>query len=247
MKKQFLAMGALLAAAALSADDASAQRRVLVFGPGGQAAINDLRANVPAVRDAGPTQGQFTIATEAMWRAMTTAQFAAYNAIWIDGGACATPADRGTSMFQAVTDTRGTWSAAITGHFEIIGSDSDFHIGPSRKFLTNSYHYVTSGAGTGLFVSTSCLFYTAPADTPSRGSRASATSASRATAVPTASSSSPPRPPTRCTSGSRPPRAPSRCPATSCGAASRTRTSTVTRRLFSASTRSPPSAPAAAW
>ncbi len=166
MKKQFLAMGALLAAAALSADDASAQRRVLVFGPGGQAAINDLRANVPAVRDAGPTQGQFTIATEAQWRAMTTAQFAAYNAIWIDGGACATPADRGTSMFQAVTDTRGTWSAAITGHFEIIGSDSDFHIGPSRKFLTNSYHYVTSGAGTGLFVSTSCLFYTAPADTP---------------------------------------------------------------------------------
>lgn len=79
MKKQFLAMGALLAAVALSAHDASAQRRVLVFGPGGQAAINDLRANVPAVRDAGPTQGQFTIATEAMWRAMTTAQFAAYH------------------------------------------------------------------------------------------------------------------------------------------------------------------------
>ena len=159
MKKQILAMGALLAAALMSAGDAEAQRRVLVYGPGGQSAINDLRTNVASVRDAGPTQGQFTIATEAMWRSMTTAQFASYNAIWIDGGNCATPADQGNALFQAVTDTRGVWSAAITGHFEIIGSDSDLHIGSSRKFLTNSYHYVTSGSGTGLFVSTSCLFY----------------------------------------------------------------------------------------
>ena len=166
MKKQILAMGALLAAALMSAGDAEAQRRVLVYGPGGQSAINDLRTNVPSVRDAGPTQGQFTIATEAMWRSMTTAQFASYNAIWIDGGNCATPADQGNALFQAVTDTRGVWSGAITGHFEIIGSDSDLHIGPSRKFLTNSYHYVTSGSGTGLFVSTSCLYYQAAANTP---------------------------------------------------------------------------------
>ncbi len=168
MKKQFLAMGALLAAAALSSSDASAQRRVLVYGPGGTTSIDDLRTNVPSVMT-GPTRGEFTIATEAMWRSMTTAQFASYNAIWIDGGVCATPADRGNAMFQTVTDTRGVWSAAITGHFEIIGSDSDLHINQtpsSRKFNTNSYHYVTSGSGTGLFVSTSCLFYTAPAGTP---------------------------------------------------------------------------------
>ncbi len=146
MKKQFLAMGALLAAAALSSSDASAQRRVLVYGPGGTTSIDDLRTNVPSVMT-GPTRGEFTIATEAMWRSMTTAQFASYNAIWIDGGVCATPADRGNAMFQTVTDTRGVWSAAITGHFEIIGSDSDLHINQtpsSRKFNTNSYHYVTS-------------------------------------------------------------------------------------------------------
>jgi uncharacterized protein (TIGR03382 family) len=160
--KRFLSLCAITAAMVLSARESHAQRRVLVFGPGGTQSVDALRS-VPSVMT-GPLRGEFTIATEAMWRSLTTAQFASYNAIWIDGGNCGGSA----SLMQPVTDTRLTWSPAITGHFEIIGSDSDFHIGHpgARKFTTNSYHYVTSGAGTGLFVSTSCIFAGATADTP---------------------------------------------------------------------------------
>ncbi len=161
MKKLILAASALVAAVLASPGDAEAQRRVLVYGPGGRRAIDDLVTNVASV-NSGPTRGEFTFATDAMWRSMTTSQFAAYNAIWIDGGSCTSD----TSIMNAANDTRLTWSAAITGHFEIIGSDSDLHIGPSRKFNTNSYHYVTSGAGTGLFMSTSCLYAGAAANTP---------------------------------------------------------------------------------
>ena len=164
MKKLLLFLTALAAVFAHAAP-ARAQRRVLVYGSGGLSSINYLRT-VPEVMS-GPTRAEFTIATDAQWRAMTTAQFASYNALWIDGGNCATPADRGAALFQAVTDTRLTWSPAITGHFELIGADSDLHISHpgARKFTLNSYHYVTSGSGTGVFVSMSCLYYQAPADT----------------------------------------------------------------------------------
>lgn len=164
--KRFLSYLTILAATVAVGSEAHAQRRVLVYGPGGLSSINYLRT-VPEIMT-GPARAEFTIATEAQWRAMTTEQFASYHALWIDGGNCATPSDRGNAMFQAVTDTRLVWSPAITGHFELIGSDSDLHISHpgAQKFTRNSYHYVTSGAGTGIFVSTSCLFYQAPADTP---------------------------------------------------------------------------------
>ena len=160
MSKRLFIFFAALMAMALAPTVAHAQRRVLVYGPGGTRAIDDLRANVPSVMT-GPTRGEFTIATAAMWSSLTTADFASYNAIWIDGGSCTSD----QTIMNTATTTRLTWSAAITGHFEIIGSDSDLHIGPSRKFLTNSYHYVTSGSGTGLFLSTSCLYAGAAMDT----------------------------------------------------------------------------------
>ncbi|MFO0608769.1 MAG: dickkopf-related protein [Polyangiales bacterium] len=165
MKKLLLFLSALAATFAAGAD-AHAQRRVLVYGSGGLSSINYLRT-LPEVTT-GPTRAEFTIATDAQWRAMTTEQFASYNALWIDGGNCTAPADRGAAIFQPVTDTRLTWSPAITGHFELIGADSDLHIGHpgDQKFTRNSYHYVTSGAGTGIFVSMSCLFLSAPVDTP---------------------------------------------------------------------------------
>src|SRR5581483_2940476 len=72
------------------------------------------------------------------------------------------------SLYAGATATRLTWSSAITGHFEIIGSDEDLHSGNAgaQKFIRNSYEYVTSGAGTGLFVSTGCIYWPAPAGTP---------------------------------------------------------------------------------
>ncbi|MBI5515459.1 MAG: hypothetical protein HY909_16890, partial [Deltaproteobacteria bacterium] len=156
--KRLLAFGLWLGAALLLAAPASAQRTVLVYQSGGTRSIDFLRTAITT----GPDRPVFTLATDAMWRSLTTADFARYNALWIDGSNCGGSA----ATYQAATDTRLVWSAAITGHFEIIGSDSDFHIGASRKFTTNSYYYVSSGSGTGLFVSTGCIFAGAALDTP---------------------------------------------------------------------------------
>ncbi len=152
----------------LAAPLASADKKILVYGSGGTTDTADF----PKTPD--PTAATITVATDAMWRSMSTADFKSYDALWVDAGNCGISASATTptpwvpAQFQALYDTRLTWSAALTGHFEIIGSDEDFHESNagSKKFIRNSYQYVTSGTGTGLFISTGCMYAGAPADTP---------------------------------------------------------------------------------
>ena len=166
MRRTFLT-GAVLALL-LATPAARASKKILVYGPGGTTDTTYF----PIAPD--PSAAIVTVATDAMWRAMTTADFKSYDALWVDAGNCAitatatSPTPWVPKEFQALYDTRLTWSASLTGHFEIIGSDEDFHASNpgARKFVRNSYYYVTSGAGTGLFISTGCMYYLAPADTP---------------------------------------------------------------------------------
>jgi hypothetical protein len=166
MRKTLIA-GATLALS-LAAGAARADKKILVYGSGG---TTDTAAFPVAP---APDAAVITIATDAMWRSLSTSDFKGYDALWVDAGNCGISASASTptpwvpSQFQALYDTRLTWSAALTGHFEIIGSDEDFHFydAGAKKFVTNSYHYVVSGTGTGLFISTGCMYASAPADTP---------------------------------------------------------------------------------
>ena len=90
--------------------EAMAQRRVLYFNPGGDdRVVRDLNTDTSVTT--GISRTTFTTPTEAAWRAMTTADFATYNAIWIDGGNCGVSAP--APQEQVLRDTRLTWSAAI--------------------------------------------------------------------------------------------------------------------------------------
>lgn len=168
------ALFAVSLSCALASQTALAQRRVLVYTGRPEDLANmtraaDLLRSQPDLM-ASAARPEFTFADEARWRSLTRADFAAFNALWIDAGNCAlsTPS-AAAPVYAAVEETRDVWSAAITGHFEISGSDSDLHLGThagAQRFVINSYHYVTSGAGTGLFASVGCIFFNSPADTP---------------------------------------------------------------------------------
>lgn len=167
MRRTFFTGAAL--ALLLATPAARASKKILVYGPGG---TTDT-AYFPVAPD--PTAAVVTVATDPMWRSLTTADFKSYDSLWVDAGNCDSIISTGKetvpwvpAQFQALYDTRLTWSAALTGHFEIIGSDEDFHASNpgAQKFIKNSYQYVISGTGTGLFISTGCMYYMAPADTP---------------------------------------------------------------------------------
>jgi MYXO-CTERM domain-containing protein len=167
MRRTLLVTGGVALALSLAAPAAHASKKILVYGSGG---TTDTAA-FPVAPD--PLAAVVTVATDAMWRSLSTSDFKSYDALWVDAGDCAIYATGTEStpwvptQFQALYDTRLTWSAALTGHFEIIGSDEDFHFSEAgaNKFVKNSYQYVVSGVGTGLFISTGCMYYTAPADT----------------------------------------------------------------------------------
>ncbi len=168
-----VALGAITLGLAARSAPAVAQRRVLVYtGRSADTAAMTRATDMLRARpelQSGPARPEFTLASDAMWRSLTRADFARYNALWIDGANCSISSpQQAEAVYAAVAETRDVWSSAITGHFEIIGSDSDLHLGTSpgaQRFVINSYHYVTSGAGTGLFASVGCVFYNSPADT----------------------------------------------------------------------------------
>src|SRR5690349_1675317 len=112
--RRTLIAGAVVASL-LAAPAAQASKKILVYGSGG---TTDTAA-FPVPPD--PSAAVVTIASDAMWRSMTTADFKSYDALWVDAGNCAIyatgtePTPWVPSQFQALYDTRLTWSAALTG------------------------------------------------------------------------------------------------------------------------------------
>jgi len=127
---------------------------ILVYGRGGTLSTSYF-----------PTGATVSVASDAMWRSMTTAQFSQYSMLWVDGNNCG-----GSPTFlQAFIDTQSTWRGAVTGRVAINLSDPDNHLTGSttaQTFVRNHATWLTalgataSGGATSLYLSTGCAYYT---------------------------------------------------------------------------------------
>ena len=100
-----------------------------------------------------PAGATVTMATDASWRAMTTADFAKYQLVVIgEGAGLAGPA----SIWQTAFDTKAIWTPAITGRVTITTLDPATHAGygvaAASVFLKAALQWTASGPGTGLYV-----------------------------------------------------------------------------------------------
>ena len=120
-----------------------------------------------------PTGTVVTVASDAMWRSMTTTQFGQYDLIWVDGGTCG-----GTtaSLFGTAQDTLGTWGPAVTGRVVLLTGDPDLHRNNDTPVLyRNAVNWLkglgrtVDGGRTGLFFSWGCTTYTGSVFDVSRG------------------------------------------------------------------------------
>ncbi|RAL58647.1 hypothetical protein DID88_003011 [Monilinia fructigena] len=103
------------------------------------------------------------VVSEAQWKTMTAAEFAAFKAIVIADPDCSTsPSD-----VQFLTDTKNTWGPAVQGNIVVIGTDPTFHFSaqPGAKVLIdNSINFAAAAkslAGaqqTGLYFALSCYY-----------------------------------------------------------------------------------------
>ncbi len=132
--------------------------RVLIYGPGGTIAQPYF-----------PPESVVTVASEAMWRSLTTADFGDYDLIWVDGNACTGDA----SQFNALRDTQAAWGPAVRGRAVVTAFDEDFHAdnggASAARMIANTVRYLAAmghnGAGgrTGMYLSFGCVV----ADSPS--------------------------------------------------------------------------------
>jgi hypothetical protein len=106
-----------------------------------------------------------TVVDATTWSAMTTAQFASYDAIVFGDPTCTalTPAPLSTAIAN-----KSVWSAAISGPVYVQGTDPVFHrslIG-AQNMITSGINFVANGTGTGLYVSLSCYYDNGSSSTP---------------------------------------------------------------------------------
>ena len=141
-------------------------KSILIYGPS-----LDTNAS-PNERSLAQAAGYIvTVVDEATWAGMTTAQFAAFDAILFGDPSCV----EGTDLFATADGTKSVWSRAITGPVYVQGTDSVFHEfnddpvvdEATQTLITDGIHFAASGPGTGLYVSLSCYYWDFPsADTP---------------------------------------------------------------------------------
>ena len=115
--------------------DTSAQR-IGVYGPG-----DDLSAPY------FPPGSSYTLISEATWNRMTTADFAAYDIIWIEAANCTS-----TNVQATAVATQATWSAAVDGRITFASGDLDYHASRNnaraRDFVARLVNYLSAGGGT---------------------------------------------------------------------------------------------------
>jgi hypothetical protein len=104
-----------------------------------------------------------TVVDEATWSGMTTAQFAAFDAIVFADPAC----NEGAEILATANATKSVWSRAITGPVYIQGTDPVCHEMPGgQTLITNGISFAAGGPGTGVYASLSCYYAGSPPDTP---------------------------------------------------------------------------------
>lgn len=127
----------------------SGPARVLVYQPGGTTGNAWF-----------PAGTMTTVASEAMWRTLTTDDFGQYDIIFIAGGRCGGTLD---SVMGAAQDTLGAWGPAVRGRIVITSDDADFHGGTEAEaFFRNLIDWLkvpgrNADAGrTSLYMSWGC-------------------------------------------------------------------------------------------
>jgi hypothetical protein len=104
-----------------------------------------------------------TVADEATWSSLSTTDFASYDAIVFGDPNCGS--DR--RILNAAVENREIWSAAVSGNMEVIGTDPIFHqgVGDALDLVRAGLAFTTAATGTGLYVSLSCYYSSAPPGT----------------------------------------------------------------------------------
>jgi len=107
--------------------------------------------------------------SSAVWATMTTADFAAYDAIALPDPTCATsPGSGDDSPIAAAKLNAATWGAAVDGNVIIIGTDEVFHDSQGGDALMDSAtDFAVAEAGkTGAYISLACYYHDVASGTP---------------------------------------------------------------------------------
>jgi Ca2+-binding RTX toxin-like protein len=123
---------------------------VLIYGP----SLRSGPTNEQTVaQGAGHT---VTVASESEWAAMTTAQFAAFDALVIGDDEC----NLDETQLDAAEANRTTWSPAVTGNITLNTFDPFTHTDEDQhdELVRNSINFAASAAGTGLYFDLGCYF-----------------------------------------------------------------------------------------
>ena len=107
-----------------------------------------------------------TVVDTIQWKNMTTAQFAAYDAIIIpEPDYSFVNAGNTNPVIMVLNNTKAVWSPAITGARVYISYDPLLDGGPiGLARVTKGIDTVATSGGTGLYFATGLLFYFAPAN-----------------------------------------------------------------------------------
>lgn len=111
-----------------------------------------------------------TVVDAQVWFGMTVAEFTAFDAIVFGDPKYEAARSLGTVLLEPANMTKAVWSLAITGPTIVIGTTPQFYqFNPNledRELIANGIEFAASGPDTGLYVSLSCYFLTAPSMTP---------------------------------------------------------------------------------
>lgn len=131
---------------------------VLIYGP-------SMSTSPPNEQTVAMAAGHtVTVASEATWSTLTTAQFSQYDAIVFGDPTCLGTLDH----LDVAEANKATWSAAVTGPIYVQGTDSQFHSDHTGALplIERGIDFAASGPGTGLYVSLSCYYAFAAFGTP---------------------------------------------------------------------------------
>ena len=98
------------------------------------------------------------------WEDMSAAEFSAYDALVLGDPKCSTSAG---DLSAAAADP--DWATAATGNVVIIGADPTYHYSSevgARELVANGLDYALASSATGAYVTLSCYYHFAAANTP---------------------------------------------------------------------------------
>lgn len=146
-------------------DAQPAAARVLVLGPTVSGGLSSLEA-----QHAIALGFQVDVVSDQEWKALNTADFAAYRAIILGDPTCeVTP-----SSLEAAEETIGIWGPTVTGNIVIIGSDPVWHHfnqsapGPQALVQSGIAFATADATRTGAYISLSCYYHDTTPLTPVR-------------------------------------------------------------------------------